>query len=147
MPFLKVHRFPAVDGRELSSEEILSKSNSLAAFLQPRGVIGCYLSHRKFWQNVVDNDLEYAIVFEDDVQLVPNFKQLLVSQLKNISSLPDKNSQYFDVLLLGAIGRVHPEGKDGVGTRMFSYYIGGKRPLNRISENLYQPRRPAVSEY
>ena len=44
----------------------------------------------------------------------------------------------------GAIGRVHPEGKDGLGTRIFSAYIGGTRPLKRISEHLYQPRRPAV---
>ena len=45
---------------------------------------------------------------------------------------------------VGAIGRVHPEGKDGLGTRVFSAYIGGTRPLKRISEHLYQPRRPAV---
>ena len=46
---------------------------------------------------------------------------------------------------IGAIGRVHPEGKDGLGTRLFSTYIGGTRPLKRISEHVYQPRRPAVS--
>ena len=50
---LLVNRFAAVDGRELSKEKLVESSNHLAAWLQPRGVIGCYLSHRKFWQTVV----------------------------------------------------------------------------------------------
>ena len=47
---LTVQRFDAIDGRELSKEELKKVSTSLAMFLQPRGVLGCYLSHRAFWQ-------------------------------------------------------------------------------------------------
>ena len=28
------------------------------------------------------------------------------------------------IIIVGAIGRVHPEGKDGMGTRVFAAYIG-----------------------
>ena len=52
---LTVQRFDAIDGRELSKEELRKVSTSLAMFLQPRGVLGCYLSHRAFWQ-VTDHD-------------------------------------------------------------------------------------------
>lgn len=134
---LVVERLDAVDGRALSREQLLNQSTRMAMILQPRGVIGCYLSHRKFWQLVVDLNLESAIIFEDDVQLVPGFKGKLQEHLKAFGD------EKYDVVLLGAIGRVHPEGKDGVGTRMFSAYIGGTRPLKRISEHVYQPRRPA----
>lgn len=132
-------RLPAVDGRELSRADLLKVSTKIATFLQPRGVIGCYLSHRKFWQLVVDNQYESAIVFEDDVQLVPNFKEILTN---NLIDVVEKNTT-FDVLLLGAIGRVHPQGHDGLGVRVFSMYIGGNRPLKQISNTIIQPARPA----
>ena len=89
---LVVNRMPAVDGRALSRDELLQESTKIAAYLQPRGnihslfthsytthslfthslthssiivgVIGCYLSHKRFWQMVVDNKYESAIVFE-----------------------------------------------------------------------------------
>jgi GR25 family glycosyltransferase involved in LPS biosynthesis len=38
--------------------------------LNTMGAIGCYLSHVKCWQNIIDHNLESAIVFEDDVKLV-----------------------------------------------------------------------------
>jgi GR25 family glycosyltransferase involved in LPS biosynthesis len=139
---LKVHRLPAVDGRQLSPEELLKESTRLATFLQPRGVIGCFLSHRKFWQKVVDEGLESAIVFEDDVELVVDFKQKLEANLRKLRAETAKD-QEFDVILLGAIGRVHPDADDAIGSLFFSHYIGGKRPLKHLTEYRYQPRRPA----
>lgn len=136
---LSVERLPAVDGRALARDELLKESTRLATFLQPRGVIGCYLSHKKFWQLVVDRGYSRAIIFEDDVRLVDDFKQKLV---KNLDALAQTNEQ-FDVIMLGAIGRVHPEGKDGIGVRIFTAYMGGTRPLKRISDSLVQPRKPA----
>jgi len=137
---LEVNRLSAVDGRALSKQELAVQSTSLSTFFQPRGVIGCYLSHKKFWQMVVDEGMPHAIVFEDDVALIPNFKETLESNMRRIAA--DGNKPY-DVIMLGAIGRVHPEGKDGIGTRFFSRYIGGKRKLQKINDYLYHPARPA----
>lgn len=135
---LIVERIPAVDGRTLTKDDLRLVSTRIAAFLQPRGVIGCYLSHRKFWQMVVDRNLDSAIIFEDDIQLVDDFKTKLIMNLRSMNQ-----SEPYDVLFLGAIGRVHPEGKDGLGPRIFSTYFGGKRPVKKISDNVYQPIRPA----
>jgi GR25 family glycosyltransferase involved in LPS biosynthesis len=33
--------------------------------------IGCFLSHRKCWQYVVDNDLPYSLILEDDIAPTP----------------------------------------------------------------------------
>ena len=139
---LDVQRLPAVDGRQLSEEELRKESTRIATFLQPRGVIGCYLSHKKFWNMVVDNDLDAAIVFEDDVELVDGFKEKLESNLLKLRA-EEPEDQEFDVILLGAIGRVHPQAKDAIGSLFFSHYIGGKRPLKLINDYRYQPRRPA----
>lgn len=139
---LDVERLSAVDGKKLTQEELLKESTRMAMFLQPKGVIGCYLSHKKFWQKVVDEGYESAVIFEDDVRLVSDFKERLIHNLQMLKSDENVDRDY-DVILLGAIGRVHPDGKDGIGVRIFSTYIGGNRPLQRLSETLIQPRRPA----
>jgi len=136
---LTAERLSAVDGRTLTDAEMQTHSTKMAAFLQPRGVIGCYLSHKKFWQMVVDRNLESAIIFEDDVRLVDSFKDTLKEYLQRLQ----KEGSSYDVLLLGAIGRVHPNGKESFGSRLFSNYIGGKRPREILSSYLFKPRRPA----
>lgn len=60
---LEVNRLEAVDGKKLSEQELSSNSTRIAQFFIPRGVVGCYLSHRKFWQMVVDRGLPSAIGF------------------------------------------------------------------------------------
>lgn len=92
---LIVERFDAIDGRALSNEQLRNQSTRMAMYLQPRGVIGCYLSHRKFWQMVVDGGHESAIIFEDDVKLVPDFKEKLKGHLKLLGD------EKYDVVLLG----------------------------------------------
>ena len=137
---LEVERLSAVDGKKLTDAEMQTHSTKMAAFLQPRGVIGCYLSHKKFWQMVVDRNLDSAIIFEDDVRLVDNFKDTLRNYLERLRV---EGNKPYDVLLLGAIGRVHPEGRDNLGSMFFSNYIGGKRKREVLSPFLYKPRRPA----
>jgi GR25 family glycosyltransferase involved in LPS biosynthesis len=64
----------AVDGKFLSSDEIAAvydRNRHLPAypFVLRRAEIGCFLSHRLCWQKIVDEDLPYAAVFEDDAAL------------------------------------------------------------------------------
>jgi len=134
---LQVNRFDAIDGRALSRAELQKVSTRMAMFLQPRGVLGCYLSHRAFWQMVVDRNYASAIIFEDDVRLVPDFKDRFAEHLTLLGN------ETYDVVMLGAIGRVHPGGKDHLGTRIFAAYIGGSRPIKQLAPSYYQPRRPA----
>lgn len=137
---LIVERMPAVDGRSLSLKELQQVSTQFARFFQPRGVLGCYLSHRKFWQTVIDRNLTSAIILEDDVRLVEKFQEKLESQLELLNIGVNRS---YDVIFLGAIGRVDPKGNDGLPQRIFSAYIGGSRPFKRLSDNYYQPSRPA----
>ena len=65
----------AVDGRLLTKNKI-SQFYSETPLFQPvypfrvnKGEIGCFLSFRKAWQNIVDQNLSGGLIFEDDVSL------------------------------------------------------------------------------
>lgn len=61
---LKFDRIRAVDGAELSSDEVNRLGGDSCA---PRGETACFLSHRSCWQRIVDGDIPFAAIFEDDV--------------------------------------------------------------------------------
>ena len=64
---LPFERIDAVDGAQLSTlQKYLHYSPQLNKqqyhYPLSNGQIGCYLSHRKAWQKIVDEKLKYAIV-------------------------------------------------------------------------------------
>ena len=85
---LAFERLDAIDGRELSDTAIAqhySADLNLKKYHKPlsKGEIGCYLSHRKAWQTIVDRQLDYAIILEDDFVL----DRSIHSAIENISTL------------------------------------------------------------
>jgi len=75
-------RIDALDGRNLSDEfveevspaRIVSKSYHRAL---SKAEVACSLSHRKAWQRIVDDDLDFGVVLEDDVELLESFNEVL----------------------------------------------------------------------
>jgi len=75
-------RVDALDGKELSDDfieevspaQLVGKSYHRAL---SNAEVACSLSHKKAWQQIVDDDLDFAIVLEDDVELLDNFKDVL----------------------------------------------------------------------
>lgn len=43
--------------------------------------IACFLSHRKTWQQIIDQDIEGAFIFEDDITLTKDFELSLTAAL------------------------------------------------------------------
>ncbi|MBO9450648.1 glycosyltransferase family 25 protein [Tropicibacter sp. R16_0] len=41
-------------------------------FTLSAGEVGCFLSHRACWQKIVDEDLDYALIAEDDLSITPD---------------------------------------------------------------------------
>lgn len=65
---------------EQDVDSVLSK----AALLDPpypfvigRGELACFLSHRMLWQRMVDENIQQALIFEDDVRIGPGFANAL----------------------------------------------------------------------
>ncbi len=75
---LPFERIDAVDGDCLSRSDV----DALYDFNQSSyhkhltsGEIGCYLSHMHVWQKIVDDQLDYAVILEDDIILQQNIQQ------------------------------------------------------------------------
>ncbi|WP_264586184.1 glycosyltransferase family 25 protein [Rhodoblastus acidophilus] len=65
--------FDAVEGAELDDAEVARVYDAdlnARQYKRPlsRPEIGCYLSHHALWRRIVDNDLEGAVILEDDFE-------------------------------------------------------------------------------
>lgn len=79
---LAYERMPAVNGSQLSTEELHS-------FYQPAlnkklyrrplsaGEIGCYMSHRNCWVKIQEQQLDLALILEDDAEMSDQLSALL----------------------------------------------------------------------
>jgi glycosyl transferase family 25 len=83
-------RISAVDGATLTSERIAEVFDAQTAkrrfqYDLTAGEIGCYLSHVKCWQRIIDDNLDYAIILEDDLLLDSKFSSVIsaIPQLKS----------------------------------------------------------------
>ena len=66
----------AVDGALLSAEEVEQayarrRFRPNYPFPLTRTEVGVFLSHRTAWRRIVDDDLDFAFIFEDDAQIDP----------------------------------------------------------------------------
>ena len=76
----------AVDGRQFDViNHPLYNANKRLAFFGRHlngGEIGCLLSHKKIYQKIADENINQALIFEDDVLLRENFLPVLQKILK-----------------------------------------------------------------
>ena len=90
---IEVQRVSAVDGRELSEDYVASVTTPYNDFDSrvrytrelSKAELGCFLSHKKCWQRLLDCREDYALILEDD---------LLISKragryLRDLSWLPE----------------------------------------------------------
>lgn len=75
---LPYERFPAVDGREMSDELLCrhysAELNRRKYYVDlSRSEIACYTSHLKVCEKILSENLDYAIILEDDVVLKDSF--------------------------------------------------------------------------
>ena len=74
-------RFSAYDGRGKPLTDFKNYDDSAAQKILGRSLIsselGCYLSHYGCVKKFLETDADYLVVLEDDIQVMPNFKQNL----------------------------------------------------------------------
>lgn len=109
LSFLPVEIVDAVDGSTLSETEIASAfrpgllSPAYPFTLRP-GEIGCFLSHRRAWQSIVDQDLDAGLVLEDDVTIDPAvFSEALDLALREIGKAGAVQFQVRDIRQPGPV--------------------------------------------
>jgi len=139
--------FPAVVGKDLNLvnyvtekayEQILMTErtgNRIHHYDLSPGAVGCYLSHLSIYKKLVNSNLKYAIIFEDDSIMVSNFYEKV---LYSLNVVPDD----WDILLLGVICLKCDEFKDYIKINRFwgtHGYIINKQSAKKILEFLDKP--------
>lgn len=62
----------------------MDKKRKFDAQLSSWGAVGCYLSHVLIWNMMIEDDIPYCAIFEDDVKFVDNFKEEFQKRLEFI---------------------------------------------------------------
>ena len=103
---LKYNRFNAIDKSKLTQDKVKNfnfLTNDFKEYLLETntnriGHLACTLSHIEIYKDFLHNsNKDYLLIFEDDVILAENFKNILFESLNNAVN---KNI-HFDILLLG----------------------------------------------
>ena len=96
------------DERRNTSSNIITMTQNvtkLGRFFMTRGMIGCFLSHRKCWDECLRSD-QMLLVLKEDVFFDDNFHDDVTTSLTAVGQ------KYRDILLFGAMGCVHRERKE-----------------------------------
>jgi len=99
----KIEIFEAIVGKELKNSEIYNilSISSLDTLhnksinhkdIRTKGAIGCYLSHYKIWEKIINENLNNVLIFEDDLLTDVNTKEYE----DYVNSIP----QDYDIALL-----------------------------------------------
>jgi GR25 family glycosyltransferase involved in LPS biosynthesis len=70
-PFIRI---PAIVGKNLNSKEINAKTNLFCRTFCSLSMIGIFMSHYNTWETILTNNDNYALIMEDDSELIPDFQ-------------------------------------------------------------------------
>jgi len=135
---------PATEGTKIELTK-WRKTNRLATEELTRGQIGCYESHVRVWQQIVDERLSSALVLEDDADI--QYSQSTVDRLREmLRELKTVGS--WDVVYIGNLG-LHPikqlitahlnEPSNWEG--LYTYYIT-QAAAKKLLKNVFPIRMP-----
>lgn len=95
--FINIQRIPAIDGIRhdidnysktltLHTQFLIDNPDYRCSHqqLNTLGGVGCYLSHVKCWKKMLEAGYPEIIVFEDDLNLIPNFKEEYNKMMESI---------------------------------------------------------------
>ena len=120
----------AVDGKTLTPTSQIITLFQGNDFGNRRGVIGCALTHYQLWKQLVESDVEYFLIMEDDFRIIKTFK----TEIEKI------NFEKYDILLMGyhmfsntleSVKHIYRHGDECVDINLtidklqMDYYIGG----------------------
>lgn len=99
-------RVPAIRGNAFDVERVVSRQAlreimaaertgfRLRHYQLSRNAVGCYLSHVRLWESILETDKDAALIFEDDAEIHPEIRAFLER-----TPVPAD----FDVILLGYV--------------------------------------------
>ncbi|WP_114637326.1 glycosyltransferase family 25 protein [Polynucleobacter necessarius] len=140
------HFLDAVRGSALTSTPVEykpEKVKSLLGFELTPNELGCFLSHKKAWQECVNKNVS-TIIFEDDFCLLPHFEDAVhflmnespgwdAVRLQGLNNVPQ-----MEIQSNGGFALVRNIG-DAVGATAYLLKPGAAKILIEASEDIYEP--------
>jgi glycosyl transferase family 25 len=86
----------------LINDEIIKTSPFVSDFMKKygtKGIIGSFLAHKKVWEIIVNDKIDYAVILEDDIEFTPQFN----TTLEQIKDDINNSKLDFDILLLSSL--------------------------------------------
>ncbi len=119
----------AVYGRDLSKnyiEQINDKNKSIREYGKEltSGEIGCTLSHIAIYKQMIEQDIENAIIFEDDIDIKEGFSSVINST--------DNFPQDWEVMLLGYYSQVSNEKETKASLRYNNKVTGNFKSVRLV---------------
>lgn len=115
--FENLIRYSATDGRDKTLCDQLDKDLGLPRPLSRLGdgQRGCALSHYRLYQELVESDLPWMVISEDDTRPRDDFQRLMEVTLNMVKEAYDKGESVFQ-LLIGNCGKGlgQPDLRDGI---------------------------------
>lgn len=88
---IKFKRFDAIDGKQLSIDEINNTTTKMCRyFLCNRSIIGCAMSHIALWKEISESDNKWHLVLEDDIEFTDETINFL-KKIQNSSIMNEDN--------------------------------------------------------
>lgn len=127
----------AVNGKLLSPDEISSINNNPSVTQRYKrkigvGEIGCTLSHQNIYKDIIKNDIDYAIIFEDDIKLSESLHEVI-----NYFNCVESSNLDRNLYVLG--------GQEGLPSQEM-LVISGRSKI-KLSESLYFNKLNFSSRY
>lgn len=130
-------RIPAINGKKLSIEEVERQSTFMCRYMCTSSMIGCFLSHKKAWETMIQNGDSYAIIMEDDCELVDSFQEDLKMVLDEL--IPHNP----DWIYLGCFGKCDKDNNQNLFTELHTAFLPKIESNNKIAlKYSYVPEAP-----
>ena len=126
--------FERIPGLSINNEYI-DKSPEITQNMKlfgTKGMIGCFLAHKKAWSKIVFDNIPYAIICEDDIKFSSNFNIEIQNIEKDITSLD------FDILILSCLLGGKPPNKYN-GLDKFSKIFFKSEKYKKIDDKYFIP--------
>jgi len=132
---LAFERIQAVDGAQLSRLVRMDNATRLCANFCTDGQIGCGMSHMKAWRKLLEDEVDVAIIMEDDVKLVDGFKSRLELAWRDVPN-------DFDLVYVGCLVGCDSNGNDGVMSHLFAGFPFTQKGnvWKKVSDRVFIPK-------
>lgn len=129
-------RINAVYGKDLSDDQIKENTTLMCQYTCTYPMIGIGMSHLKTWETFLASGKEMALIFEDDVELVPNFREKLLTKL---NSVPNDA----DLIYVGCNMSNYENSQTSLIVNLMKLLVGSREKLyKKINNDVYIPSLP-----